>query len=272
MIFYFSFGIFSIFTLFTFWFALSSFREKAFRACTLGLILAASMAIGLSLYAWAAHKGLLSGAVILVLQYVVTVGAVIFTLTGFIPSGRNPSAFFGTKSMIKEATKKFNQKDTAFNIAHVGGYGPEVAKLRWSLQSQDPFGGLYWTLCMALRNHVDGPVNPEKNADFSQENMTKEIKDMARYLGADLVGVTTVKDDFVYSDGFSYEDSKLEKGPAVTSPIDLRHKYIIVLAKEMDYAKVQTTLTDKNEENEGEVGSGVSYQAPRLLRQSASLA
>ncbi len=254
MIFYFLFVIFSLFTVFTFWFAISSFREKSFRACALGFIFATSMALALSLYTWAAHKGLLSGTVVVVLQCIVALGTGIFTLSVLIPSGRNSAALSGTKGMIKGRTEKFNQKGTAFNIAHVGGYGPEVAKLRWSLQSQDPFGGLYWTLCMALRNYVDGPVNPEKKTGFSPEKITKEIKETAKYLGADLVGVTTVKDDFVYSDGFSYEDSKLETGPAVTSPVDLSHKYIIVLAKEMDYAKVQTTLTDKNEENEGEVG------------------
>ncbi len=36
--------------------------------------------------------------------------------------------------------------------------------------------------------------------------------------------------------------------------MDLKHRYVIVLGKEMDYRKVHTTLTEKNEENLGEVG------------------
>ena len=69
------------------------------------------------------------------------------------------------------------------------------------------------------------------------------------YAGADMVGVTTVKQDFTYSDAFSYEESKLETGPAVTTPVELSHKYVLVMAKEMDYEAVNTTLTEKNERN-----------------------
>jgi len=156
---------------------------------------------------------------------------------------------------MREGTpEKFNQKETVFNVAHVGGYGPEIARLRWALQSQDPFRGLFWTLSMGLRNHVDGEVSPRKRAGLTPREMAREIKKTARYLGADLVGITRVRDDFVYSDGFSYEESKLETGPAVTAPVRMEHRYIIVLAKEMDYHKVHTTLTERNEENEGEVG------------------
>ena len=69
--------------------------------------------------------------------------------------------------------------------------------------------------------------------------MTRDIKDKARYLGADLVGITTVKEDFTYTDGFSYEESKLEVGPAVTTPVNLKHKYLIFLGKGMDYAVIK---------------------------------
>jgi reductive dehalogenase len=107
---------------------------------------------------------------------------------------------------------------------------------------------------MGLRGHVDGKVNPEKRKGLSPQEITEEIKRTARYMGADLVGITTVKKDFTYSDGFSYEESKLEVGPAVTTPIDLKHRYVIVLAKEMNFDQIQATLTERNEESLGEVG------------------
>lgn len=252
--FYFVFALVFIYALFTFWFTLSSFREKAIRAGILGLTASSIMATVLVLYAWAKGADLLSNPLTQGIQLVFGLILGLLTILMFVPRGRSPRALSGTQGMVESAPGKFNQKDTAFNVAHVGGYGPKVGKQRWALQSRDPFGGIYWTLVMALRGQVDGKVNPEKKKDFSLQEITKVIKTAATYAGADLVGITTVKDDFTYSDGFSYEESKLEVGPAVTTPVDLKHKYVIVLAKEMDHAKICNTLTDKNEESLAEVG------------------
>ena len=261
--FYFNFILVLIFTLFTLLFAITAFREKVPRAGILGLIGFLGMAIALGIYAWAHGAGLLLSPVARWIQGVFGVMLALFTILMFVPIGRNPKALEGTKGMIKGETETFNQKDTVFNVAHVGGYGPDVGKKRWALQSQDIFGGIYWTLVMGLRHQVDGKVNPEKKTGLTPEEMTKHIKQVAKYAGADMVGITTVKEDFTYSDGFSYEESKLETGPAVTTPVDLKHKYVIVLAKEMDYEKIQTTLTEKNEESLAEVGKAY-YDVARV--------
>ena len=253
--FYFIFILVLIYALFTFWFAISSFREKAARAGILGLILSMMMAIGLGLYAWARVKGFLStSGVAQNIQIVFAVALTLFALSMFIPLGRNKKALSGTKGMKEGNAERFNQKDTAFNIAHVGGYGPEKGKQRWALQSRDPFGGIYWTLVMGLRGHAEGRINPEQRKDFTPEEITKKIKELAKYAGADIVGITTVKQDFTYREGFSYEESKLEVGPALTHPIELKHKYAIVVGKEMDFGRIQSTLTEKNEESLGEIG------------------
>jgi reductive dehalogenase len=254
-LFYVNFALLAVYTGFTFWFAMSSFKEKTFRAGFLALFLSLIMGVGLSLYARAWVAGLLTGFWINAIQDATCAGLVVFTLLMFAPLGRNPKALAGTAGMAEGEPEKFNQKNTAFNVAHVGGYGPEVGKKRWSLQSRDIFGGIYWTLVMGLRHQVDGKVNPKKvKTESAPERMTKRIKNMARYAGADMVGVTRVKDDFVYSEAFSYEASKLETGPAVTTPIEMKHKFAIVMAKEMRFDKVQATLTEKNEENLAEVG------------------
>jgi reductive dehalogenase len=116
---------------------------------------------------------------------------------------------------------------------------------------------------MGLRKQVDGKINPEKRKFPNPREITREIKKKALYLGADIVGITTVKEDFTYSDAFSYEESKLEEGPAVTEPIRLNHRYVIVLGKEMDYDKIHTTLTEENEESQGEVGK-TYYQVAQI--------
>ena len=248
MIFYFLFALICIYTIFTFWFAMSAYWEKEPKAGTRGVICTVAMLVFLIFYAQAQAGGMLDSTLMKTLQGIFTALMVLFTIAMFVPIGRRPVALKGTEGMRVGDPEKFNQKDTAFNIAHVGGYGPEVSKQRWALQSRDPFGGVYWTLAMGLRPQADGKVNPEKQADFTPEEITKEVKRTARYCGADLVGITKVKDDFCYSETFSYEESKLGTGPAVTTPVDIKHKYAIVFGREMDFHRIQKTLSAKNDE------------------------
>jgi reductive dehalogenase len=259
--FYFLLILFSIYTIFTFGFALSSFGEKSVRAGVLGIFTSLVLAGVLSLFVWARGAGHLSGTLAQSIQWIIGVGVALVTLLMFIPLGRNPKALLGTRGMAEGRPEKFNQKDTAFSIAHVGGYGLEAARNRWALQSQDPFGGLFWTLVMGLRYQVDGKVNPNKRGDFPAAEITKEIKRKARYLGADLVGITTRKDDFTYSDAFSYEESKLEVGPAITQPVDMKHKYVISLGKEMNYSVIKAALTEKDNAGLGEIGKSYNEVA-----------
>jgi len=251
--FYFLFVIGAIYALFTFWFAVTSYQEKALRAAFLGTLFFGLMAGLLAFYAWLHETGRLEGSLLWNLQVFATLGLALFTLFLFLPTGRNKRALAGTKGMSAGPAENFNQKDTVFNIAHVGGFGPKVGRQRWALQSRDPFGGIFWTLVMGLRGQVDGKISSEKTTLSAREN-TKRIKETARGLGADLVGITTLKEDLTYSQSFSYEESKLETGPPVTVPVELRHKYVIVLGKEMDYQKIQATLTPENEASVGEVG------------------
>lgn len=255
-----------IYAVFSLWFAITSFRERYVRAGIIGIAVFLVMAGSLILYAYARGAGLLSGAFAQTAQMIPGTLLVLFTISMFIPLGRNPDALSGTEGMAEGEPEKFNQKDTAFNIAHVGGYGPDVGKRRWSHQSKDPFGGIYWALVMALRGHVEGKVNSEKRTSSSMDELTQEIKKMALYMGADLVGICKVKRDFTYSDSFSYEKSKLEVAPAVTTPVDLEDQHVIVLAKEMDFNKIHATLTDKNEESVGEVGKAYYEIAQGCLR------
>ena len=254
MMFYFLFGLICIYAIFTFWFALTAFWEKEFKAGTRGLVAGFGMAFFLFLYAQAQAVGMLDGTLMKVLQGIAAGLIVLFTIAMFVPLGRRPEALKGTEGMRQGDPERFNQKDTAFNIAHVGGYGPEVSKQRWALQSRDPFGGIYWTLVMGLRPHADGKVNPQKQTGFTAEEITAEIKKTARYCGADLVGITPVKQDFCYSETFSYEESKLGTGPAVTKPVDIKHKYAIVFGREMNFHRIQNTLSAKNDESLGEIG------------------
>jgi reductive dehalogenase len=248
------FGLVSIYAAFTLLFSVTSFRERCLRAGILGSVTFLALAGTLLWLAQAHAGGRLSGSPALFLQTAAVVVLAVFTASLFMPLGRNAQALLGTRGLLRGETGRFNQKDTAFNKAHVGDFGAEAGRRRWALQSQDPMGGIYWTLVMGLRGQVEGKVNPQRAAGISPDQASRRVKEMARYLGADLVGITTVKEAFTYTEGFSYEESKLEVGPAVTHPVKLPHRYVIVLAKEMDYQRVNFTLTERNENSLGEVG------------------
>jgi hypothetical protein len=191
--FFFLFILAGIYWLFLLWFTIGSFRERCARTGGLGMVGALFIGGTLGFYAWSYQSGYLSSFAAQAIQFIFGVGLPLFTALLFIPLGRNPKARLGTKGMAVGASEKFNQKDTAFSVAHVGGYGPEAARNRWALQSYDPFGGIFWTLVMGLRYQVDGKVSPQKREGFSPEEITAEIKEKARYLGADLVGITGQK-------------------------------------------------------------------------------
>ena len=126
--FYFLFVLVSIFALYAFWFGVTVLREKVLRPGILGLLTFLGMAAALAIYAWAHGAGYLSNPVAQVIQLVVAVVIVLFTIAMFLPIGRNPKALEGTRGMLEGEPEKFNQKDTAFNVAHVGGYGPDVER------------------------------------------------------------------------------------------------------------------------------------------------
>ncbi len=175
--FHFLFVLIAVYAIFTFLFAVTSFKERALRAGIFGLTLSLMQVAALVVYAWAWRAGLLAGDLAQAVQIGICVILVAGTLVFFLPLGRNRQALAGTQGMREGNQEKFNQKDTAFNVAHVGGYGADVGKKRWALQSQDIFGGIYWTLVMGLRHQVDGKVNPVKQREGVSP---EEVKSMLR--------------------------------------------------------------------------------------------
>lgn len=74
--------------------------------------------------------------------------------------------------------------------------------------------------------HVDGEVHPIQSENSPEEN-TGTIKNLIRYLGADLCGVCELDQAFVYS--------HVGRGPEpYGSEIVLKHTYAVVFAIEMD--------------------------------------
>ncbi|MFQ5827128.1 MAG: hypothetical protein ACE5IA_07200, partial [Dehalococcoidia bacterium] len=87
-----------------------------------------------------------------------------------------------------------------------------------------------------LSKAVDGPLNPERTQVTNPTQMSADIKEVARFLGADMVGIAELDQAFVFPYRFQgpSDDPLREK-----VPIDLRHRYAISLGVEMNLEKVK---------------------------------
>ncbi|NOZ61419.1 MAG: reductive dehalogenase [Calditrichaeota bacterium] len=95
-----------------------------------------------------------------------------------------------------------------------------------------PINSLFQTATFDIIGRINRPAyfTPEKKSDFpvgvAPAEMTQRLKGYARYLGADLVGVTELNPAYVYSHNARGEGDW-------GAPIELNHKYAIAIAVEM---------------------------------------
>lgn len=83
-----------------------------------------------------------------------------------------------------------------------------------------------YDICIGKYQHKinrDGPVNPVQIIITNKKVLTEKIKDDIKKLGADVVGITELKPQYVFETDI---DGK---------PIKLNHKYAIVIGKGIDY-------------------------------------
>lgn len=89
-----------------------------------------------------------------------------------------------------------------------------------------------YDICIGKYKHQilrDGPVNPQKAVITNPEILTRKIKTEIQSLGADVVGVTLLKTQYVYGKD------------ANGQPLHLDHKYAIVIGKGIDYRLANPT-------------------------------
>ncbi|MBI2303708.1 MAG: hypothetical protein HYU86_03045 [Chloroflexi bacterium] len=80
----------------------------------------------------------------------------------------------------------------------------------------------YRQLIIQSRPLLDGPVSPIAISLGSEEAHSQHVKEYARFIGADLVGVAEVDESCIYES------------------VSIPHRYAISLAMAMDYAKLKT--------------------------------
>ncbi len=77
-----------------------------------------------------------------------------------------------------------------------------------------------------IKKYSEGEVNSRK-VEVNSEEITNKVKGLAKYYGANLVGITKLKEDFYYSHRGRHPENYGE-------PITEHHSYGIVFAVEMD--------------------------------------
>ncbi len=183
------------------------------------------------------------------LSWLVLLAGVVFLLLSFFYRPSKP------RLVVKPSKERFDERDVIFARADYRpgtpqyeqyySLHPEKKELDdWirSLPQLCEKGGLFFhrlnsPICTAefdflekLLELVDGEVAPER-VQLSPEEATRRLKGLALYLGADLVGVAELEE----RDFYSY----VGRGPEEWgSPIEVKHRFGLVFALEMDWNMV----------------------------------
>jgi hypothetical protein len=130
-----------------------------------------------------------------------------------------------------------DQREEHDTKAAMGGLGPKVQE-RWTSESVDPPRRISFPESRtrnvphrSWRDVADGPLSPERVEVKNAERMTAIVKDVATWLGADLVGVADLDPAFVFTHhGLRIDDHEGRAG----QPVALDHQHAISLAVEME--------------------------------------
>lgn len=139
---------------------------------------------------------------------------------------------------------RLDERDTAFSKSIKGRLGSVMKK-----RMRDPVPDAWWrtfyprqrrenSVFWHVFDAVDGPINPEVQELNDPVANARHIREIARLFGADLVGISQVKPEFVYTNYgniFDYPKGRLGE------PITLTHGYAISIAKGMDREKLNAS-------------------------------
>ncbi|MCD4740921.1 MAG: reductive dehalogenase [Desulfobacteraceae bacterium] len=245
-----NFFLFSAFS----YFAFESYREQEVRATKIGIIGAVCI--------------ILLGVLILIPQMKITVlfffaAGIIFFLSLLIPAKPNKKALKGAKGYLVGKPQRFDERDSIFarhrslisgtkqystfyneiypekeehdakrrqsGILGISGsidneYQPNVAMMHAS-----------FSMPMLLGQQACNDPDPDAPiANLSPEKATLIVKNLARHIGADLVGITKVDPDLIYSNQGEIHYGAKDWGREIKN----LPPYAVVMITEMNYGHV----------------------------------
>jgi len=155
---------------------------------------------------------------------------------------------------------KIDERKTPHPRVDRGDLGQKLKNWRKSRFGEDPFkrvfggggseGNPYNSFQAIMKDIPDGPVSPKQTPVTDTAEMARNVKEIARFFGADVAGITHLDQAYVYS-----HRAKADPGTGAKfgDPVDLPHKYAIVLGFESDYEKF---LTNNSRISDAEYGLG----------------
>ncbi len=187
-----------------------------------------------------------------------------FGLGLLIPAPRNHKAFKGSRGYLAGKAKRFDERDSVFAryraipkgskqySTYYGTLHPELEEAD-ALRRKKGFIGTpgsidhgsppnvammhaSFSIPPMLGMHADNPPEPESSGTrLSPARATKIVKNLARHIGADMVGITRVNPDLVYSHrGETHYDRFEDWG----KPISDLPPYAVVLLTQMNHGHV----------------------------------
>ncbi|MCZ7564058.1 MAG: 4Fe-4S dicluster domain-containing protein [Burkholderiales bacterium] len=170
------------------------------------------------------------------------------TLTGELPDGIRPdrapakAAAPSVTTPVVGEIPQFDQREQQHTKAAIGALGEKIQQ-RWTSESVDPFRRVFYpenrpfnSPLRSLLAVAEGPLNPKRIPVNDPAKMAAHIKEVAKFFGADLVGVCELKRHHVYSHrGLRIDARKNRWG----EPIALDHRYAISLAHQMNHERMR---------------------------------
>ncbi|MFQ5682904.1 MAG: hypothetical protein ACE5HC_06490 [Candidatus Binatia bacterium] len=106
----------------------------------------------------------------------------------------------------------------------------------------------------------EGKVNTKQTPVDDPARMARNIKEIARFLGATVVGISHLEQAYVYS---HRARGNAEMGQKAGDPIDLRHRYAICMGFASDYHKF---LSNNSRISDAEYGLGNNEMIPTTFQ------
>jgi reductive dehalogenase len=162
--------------------------------------------------------------------------------------------------------EQFDQREIAFTRSALGKLGDRVL-LRRQSESVDPLQRTVFPtkqrpgLLSFMVEVVDGPVHPVKTEVSDPSAISLRIKEMAKFFGAVLVGITDLDQAYVYSHrGMSYDVGTPQFGQKIV----LDHRYAICIGVEMDYERLKSSPSFIENADVGQAYSEVAQAVCQL--------
>ena len=168
-------------------------------------------------------------------------------------------------------SEQVDERDTPHPRVERGELGDRLLNWRKTRAGQDPFRRIFGVgggdpkncLQYIMKQAPEGGVNPNPVPVPDPVTMARDIKEVARFFGADVVGITHLDQAYVYSHRARPNPATGEK-PG--DPINVPHRYAICMGFASDYEKF---LSNNSRISDAEYGLGNQRMIPTTFMLAA---